>query len=338
MQTYFLRRLLLVPPTLLGITLVVFALTRFLPGGPVERALMEAQMQEQTAPGTIDRSGDALNAEQIAQLEAYFGFDKPWPVAYLHWLSNLIRGDLGLSYRYQTPVTEMIGEKIPISLYFGLFNLVITYSVCIPLGIVKALKHRTPIDSASSVLIFVGYAVPGYVLGALLLVFFAFQLEWFPTGGFVGPEFPYLTPMGKVFNLLHHTFLPLICYAVGSFAFLTLLMKNSLMDNLASDYMRTAVAKGVPYRRAVLRHALRNSFIPIATNLGHAISVFVAGSFLIEKIFNIDGFGLLGFNSLVERDYPIVMGVLLLSAFLLLIGNILSDICVALVDPRIRFQ
>lgn len=337
MKVYFLKRLLLVIPTLIGITLVVFAITRFLPGGPVEQALMQGQM----ADGETSRSsseGFGLAPRQIEQLESYYGFDKPWPAAYVEWLGQVVRGDLGQSYRYQVPVTTMIFERVPISAYYGFITFVLTYAVCVPLGVLKAIKHRTHLDGVTSVVVFTGYAIPGYVLAALLLVFFAFDLEWFPTSGFISPDFSDLSLGGKVKDLFMHSVLPLIAYMVGSFAFLTLLMKNSLLDNLAADYMRTATAKGLSFRRTVFRHALRNSLIPIATNFGNAISLFLAGSFLIEKIFSIDGMGLLGYTSLIERDYPVVMGILLISSILLLIGNILSDMLVASVDPRVRFD
>jgi len=336
-KVYFLKRLLLVIPTLIGITLVVFAITRFLPGGPVEMALMQGQMSESDGARTSNE-GIGLSPGQLEQLESYYGFDRPWHIAYLEWLGQVLQGNLGQSYRYQTPVSGMILERIPISMYYGAITFILTYAICVPLGIMKAIRHRTRLDSYSSILVFTGYAVPGYVLGALLLVFFAFRLEWFPTGGFVSMDFADLSYWGKILDLAHHSALPLACYMIGSFAFLTLLMKNSLLDNLAADYMRTATAKGLSFRRSVFRHALRNSLIPIATNFGNAISLFVAGSFLIEKIFSIEGIGLLGYTSLIERDYPVVMGILLISSILLLIGNILSDMLVAAVDPRIRFD
>jgi microcin C transport system permease protein len=186
--------------------------------------------------------------------------------------------------------------------------------------------------------IFIGYAVPGYVLGALLLLYFSVRLEWFPMGGFVSLRYDELTFSGQIFDVIKHSILPLICYLVGSFAFTTLLLKNHLMDNLASDYIRTAIAKGVSFRRAVTGHAMRNSLIPIATTFGQNIVLLVSGSFLIETVFDINGFGLLGLTAILDRDYPIVMGTILLASLLLLIGNIISDLLVALVDPRIRFQ
>jgi microcin C transport system permease protein len=339
MRDYFIRRLLLVIPTLIGITLLVFAITRLVPGGPLERALMEAQ-QASMAVGTSTQVGQgmALSEAQIQQLREYYGFDKPWYVSYVDWLSKVVRGDFGTSYRYNEPVWDVIRDRFPVSLFYGLTSLVITYLVCIPLGVVKAIRHRTLMDNLTSILIFAGYAIPGYVLGALLLLAFAVNLDWFPMGGFTSLYFHDMTLWEKIRDLTHHAILPLTCYLIGSFAVTTLLMKNNLMDNLAADYVRTAVAKGVPFSRAVTGHALRNSLIPIATTFGQNITLLVGGSFLIETIFDIDGFGLLGLTSIFDRDYPVVMGIIFIGSLLLLLGNILSDILVAAIDPRIRFR
>ncbi|TNF83195.1 MAG: ABC transporter permease [Gammaproteobacteria bacterium] len=339
MRDYFIRRALLIIPTLLGITMLVFMVTRFVPGGPLERAIMEAQQATLSSQTTRSAGqGMALSEEQLQQLKEYYGFDKPWYESYALWLTKVVQGDLGTSYRYNEPVWDVISERFPISLFYGLVSLVITYLVCIPLGVVKAIGHRSTMDNVTSVLVFAGYAVPGYVLGALLLLFFAVEVDWFPMGGFTSYNFDELTPMGKVLDVLHHATLPLICYLVGSFAVTTMLMKNNLMDNLAADYVRTAVAKGVPFNKAVSGHALRNSLIPIATTFGQNITLLVGGSFLIETIFDIDGFGLLGLTSIFDRDYPVVMGIVFLASLLLLIGNILSDMLVAMVDPRVRFH
>lgn len=341
MRSYFLRRLLLIPPTLFGITIIVFLITRVVPGGPIERAIMEMQSVNVSAGvtgGSLGNQSQALSEEQLQQLKEYYGFDKPAIISYFHWVGNVLRGDLGNSYRYNEPVWNIIRERFPISIFFGVWTLIITYTICIPLGIVKAIKHRTFVDNASSILIFTGYAIPGYVLGALLVVFFAARLEWFPMGGFTSIYFDDLGFWGKVKDIAWHAVLPLCSYLIGSFALVTLLMKNHLMDNLAADYIRTAVAKGVPFGKAVTGHALRNSLIPIATTFGQNIILLVGGSFLIETIFDINGFGLLGFTAILDRDYPIVMGVLLLSSILLLLGNIISDFLVAMIDPRVRFN
>jgi microcin C transport system permease protein len=339
MRDYFIRRSLLIIPTLIGITLLVFLVTRFVPGGPMERAIMEAQ-QANISTGSQRSAGQgmALSEEQLAQLKEYYGLDKPWYESYVLWIGKVVRGDLGTSYRYNEPVWDVIRQRFPISLFYGLVSLIITYLVCIPLGVMKAIGHRSTMDNLTSILVFAGYAVPGYVLGALLLLFFAVGEDWFPMGGFTSFNYDEMSPGDKVLDILHHATLPLICYLVGSFAITTMLMKNNLMDNLAADYVRTAVAKGVPFKKAVTGHALRNSLIPIATTFGQNITLLVSGSFLIETIFDIDGFGLLGLTSIFDRDYPVVMGIVFLASLLLLVGNILSDLLVAAVDPRVRFQ
>jgi len=250
----------------------------------------------------------------------------------------VLTGDLGTSTRYYDPVWGMIKERIPISLYFGIISLILVYGVCIPLGISKAIRHKTVFDNASSVVVFTGYAIPGWVIGVFMLVVFASRWEVFPLGGLVSDNFEDLPYGAKLLDVMWHTALPLLAYVIGSFTVMTFLMKNTLMDNLASDYVRTAIAKGLPFRQAVFKHALRNSLIPIATSFGNNISIILTGSFLIETVFNINGMGLLGYESVVERDYPVVLGILVISSLLFMIGNILSDICVAIVDPRVKFE
>jgi len=343
MTAYFIRRFILIVPTFLGVTIMVFAITRFVPGGPIERLIAQAQQMQRVEGGVSERSGTGgqsqpLSEEQIAQLKKYYGFDKPVLVSYFLWLGKVLTGDLGTSTRYYDPVWSMIRERIPISLYFGMISMILVYGVCIPLGIAKAIRHKSSFDNITSIIVFIGYAVPGWVVGILALVVFASHWEFFPLGGLVSDGFDSFTLIEKAKDVAWHTILPVIAYVVGSFTVMTLLMKNTLMDNLASDYVRTAIAKGLTFNKAIFKHALRNSLIPIATHFGNNISVILMGSFLIEKVFNINGMGLLGYESIVERDYPVVLGILVISSLLLMIGNILSDICVAIVDPRVQFE
>ncbi len=304
--------------------------------------LAEAEMRsaeyDPGGSGSVRIHNIPLSDEQLRQLEEYYGFDKPVLTSYLLWLKKVVSLDLGTSTRYYEPVWDLIKSKLPVSIFFGLATFFLTYLICIPLGILKALNHKTAFDHVTSVFIFVGYAVPGFVVGIFLLILFASRFEWFPLGGFVSDNFSDLSLWGKTIDLIRHTTLPLIAYLVGEFAVMTLLVKNSLMDHLAADYVRTAMAKGLSFKRAVLKHALRNSLIPIATTFGHIISAFVMGSFLIESVFNLDGLGLLGYDSVIQRDYPVVIGILAITSLLHLIGNILSDICVAIVDPRVQFK
>ncbi|MBL9115666.1 MAG: ABC transporter permease [Verrucomicrobiaceae bacterium] len=418
MRDYFIRRFLLIIPTMIGATMVVFAITRVVPGGPLEKAMQQALMNERG--GGSKNAGSSLSEEQREELAAYYGFDKPFFPAYCIWLgiwpreenkqfikfedgkdempvslqillpreqwtatnaykvsagtvkrygsllapdtdvvqhfktraepdknrvavfhphiNGLLQGNFGLSTSYNLRVLDMMLSKMPVSLFYGLLTFFTAYVVCVPLGILKAIKHRSVIDNATSILIFVGYAIPGFLLGSLMVVYLAARTDWFPTEGFTSEDFASMSIGGKIWDILHHAVLPLCCYLVGSFAFLTMLMKNNLMDNLAADYVRTAIAKGSSYRHAVLGHALRNSIIPIVTTLGSITTVFVAGSVLIERIFQIDGFGLLTIQSITDRDYPLVMGILTLDVVLIMLGNILSDYLVATTDPRVRFN
>jgi microcin C transport system permease protein len=336
--SYFIRRLLLIVPTFIGITLLVFAVTRVVPGGPIERMLNQALMASGERGGASRSvAGSTLSEQQLDQLRVYYGFDKPILVSYVDWLGKVLVLDLGRSTRYNERVWDTIKDRLPVSIFYGLTTLLLTYAVCIPLGIAKAIGHNGHFDNVSSGVVFLGYAIPGYVVGIALLTYFASQLGWFPLGGFVSENFDSLRPMQKVTDVVRHAVLPLLSYMAGSFAVTTFMMKNSLMDNLSADYVRTAIAKGLSFRQAVYRHAVRNSLIPIATSFGRNVALILTGSFLIERIYNIDGFGLLGYESLVERDYPVVLGILVISSMLFLVGNILSDICVAIVDPRVKF-
>ncbi|MBA3037844.1 MAG: ABC transporter permease subunit [Desulfobacterium sp.] len=343
MITYILRRLLLIIPTFLGITVMVFVITRFVPGGPIERMIAQAQqMQSMDGKSGVRLASkdqnQPLSEQQIEELKKYYGFDKPVLTSYFLWMGKVLQGDLGVSTRYYDPVWSMIKERIPISLYFGIITMILVYGICIPLGILKAVKHKSSFDNATSVVVFAGYAIPGWVVGVLLLILFSSHWDIFPLGGFVSENFEDLNLFGKITDIIWHTVLPLAAYLVGSFTVMTFLMKNTLLDNLSADYIRTAIAKGLSFKKAVFKHALRNSLIPIATSFGNNISIILMGSFLIEKVFNINGMGLLGYEAIIERDYPVVLGILVISSLLLLIGNIFSDICVAIVDPRVKFE
>ncbi|MCZ6751734.1 MAG: ABC transporter permease subunit [Acidobacteria bacterium] len=341
MTGYFARRFLLIIPTFLGITLAVFVMMHFVPGGPVERQIMRFKMALTTEGGA---SGTALSIdipeEAIEEMRRYYGFDKPVHIRYALWLWNLLHLDLGRSYVYQDPVWDVIKSRFPVSIFLGLTGFFLSYIVCIPLGVWKAIKHGSRFDFGSSFIVFLGYSIPGWALGAALLVLFGGGSfwNWFPLGGFRPGNWEYLSFFEKITGQLHHMFLPVLCYMLGSFATLTILMKNSLMENLGQDYIRTAFAKGLSERRVIFVHALRNSLIPIATGLGHVIGLILAGSFLIEKVFNIDGMGYLGYTSILQRDYPVALGILVISSLLMLVGNILSDMIYVVVDPRIRFK
>ena len=249
---------------------------------------------------------------------------------------GILTGYLGYSEKKGKDVTKLIQERLHISAIFGITSFLLVYLICIPLGILKAVKHGSKFDVISSFTVFTGYSIPGYILGLVLLVYLGGDI--FPLHGWRSDNFNDLTLLGKIKDQIWHAFLPLIAYMVGSFATMTVLMKNSLMENLSQDYVRTAFAKGLSEKRVILAHAVRNSLIPLATGIGGFISIFFAGSYLIEKTFGIDGIGLLGFNALIERDYDIMMGSLALGTIIGQLGNLISDIAYAIVDPRIRFK
>jgi len=249
---------------------------------------------------------------------------------------GIITGFLGYSQLRGKNVASLIKERLHISVIFGLTGFLLSYLVCIPLGIAKAIKHGSKFDILSSATVFVGYAIPGYALGVLLLSIWGGDI--FPLHGWRSANFSDLTFFGKVWDQIHHAFLPILCYMVGSFATLTVLMKNSLMENLSQDYVRTAFAKGLSEKRVIFYHAVRNSLIPLATGIGGLIGLFLAGSYLIEMVFGIDGIGMLGLQALLDRDYNIIMGSLVLFTTIRLFGNLISDISYAIIDPRIRFK
>jgi microcin C transport system permease protein len=346
MTAYFIRRFLLIIPTFLGITLITFFILQIVPGGPLERELLKLRMGNQgTGQEVGPRGGDVTSGIEIPEsalqeMKKFYGFDKPIHMRYLTWLGNLVTFDLGRSYVFAEPVWDVIVSRFPVSIYFGLIGFTLTYLICVPLGVAKAVKNGSKFDFVSSVLVFMGYSTPGWAFGTIMLVLFGGGSFWdfFPLGGFRSEDFETLSAFGKIVDQLHHTVLPVISYMVGSFATLTILTKNSVIENLSQDYVRTAFAKGLSEKRVIFKHALRNSLIPIATGLGHFLSLILAGSFLIETVFNIQGMGLLGFRSIEQRDYPITMGILVISSFLMMIGNIISDMLYATIDPRIRFK
>ena len=368
MTDYLLRRLLLMIPTMLGISLVVFVIMHFVPGGPVEQMLVESaagEGEEGGAGAALGGGAQNIPEDALEEMREAFGFDKPWYTRYFYWLADAVRLDFGNSYRTQQPVMQMIAARFPISIYFGLIGFTLSYMICIPLGVMKAVRHGGTFDTVSSAIVFIGYSIPGWALGTLLLVFFGGGSFWnvFPLGKFrsdAWDELPSIVKQiedqdaatdeagefqwqqmslaGKAIDQIHHTVLPVICYMVGAFATLTVLTKNSVLENLQRDYVRTARAKGMSERRVVFVHVLRNSLIPLATGLGHSIGLIMAGSYLIEKVFDIDGMGRLGYMSLLDRDYPVAMGILMINALLTLGGNLIADVLYATFDPRIRFH
>lgn len=335
---YFLGRLLLIIPTFFGITLVCFFLTQILPGGPIDQALSRIK---QAAMETSDGVA-AIPPEQIEYIKKQYRFDKPILMRYWMWLVNDRVGMQAQSYRYpHMSVWQVISERFPVSLSFGIPGFILSYLICIPLGVAKALRNGKPFDIVSSVVVFTLYAIPSFALGLVLKMLFCGTSDvfWdiFPLGGFESEGFAEMTLGEKVADRLHHMFLPMICYIIGSFAVMTLLMKNSLLEQINQDYVRTVLAKGAGIDRAIWRHTIRNSLIPIVTGIGGVLTIMFAGNVLIEKVFDIKGIGQLSLEAVVDRDYMVFMGILALVSILGLLGQIISDLCYILVDPRINF-
>jgi len=341
---YLVRRLLLVIPTFIGITLVCFALTRFLPGGPVEIRLMRMKgLSAQREAGASAAHAAQVSETYRKELEAQFGFDKPLVRQYFDWLVTNRMGLALPSYDYPNKTAwQLIRSRIPVSLWFGLASFLLTYLICIPLGIAKALRHRQTFDAVSSLVVFVAYAVPSFALAMVLKMCFCGTVEGlfdvFPLGG-VASDFDFVPTWWEALaDRAWHMALPVACYVAGSFAMLTLLMKNSLLDQISADYVRTVIAKGATRRRAIWGHAFRNALIPIATGLGPMIGLLFAGSIIIETIFEIPGMGRLSWDALIGRDYAVFLALLTLTASFQLAGNLISDILYMVIDPRIDFK
>lgn len=341
---YFIRRLLLVIPTFLGITILCFLLTQVVPGGPVEQMMRQIQAAgSEGGAQSTDVLSTSYTEDYRKQIEEHFGFDKPLHVQYWNWL---VRDRLGLlrdSYKFPNKKTwELIVDRFPVSLIFGITGFLLSYLICIPLGIAKALRHGSHFDFYSSTVVFIGYAIPAFAFGMLLKMLVCGTVDnlWdiFPVSGFEVDDFAELSLGAKIKDRFMHMFLPVLCYVIGNFAVLTILMKNSLLDQIGSDYIRTVLAKGGSPRLAIWGHALRNALIPIATGFGGILTVMFAGSVIIEQVFEIPGMGRLSLDVVINRDYAVFMGILSVTSILALVGNILSDLCYVLIDPRINFQ
>lgn len=346
---YLARRLLLIIPTFIGITLVCFTLTRFVPGGPVEMRMLRmrggiaAGGAGEAVGGGSAAARSAVTEKQREQLMAQFGFDKPIYEQYWDWMFKNGMGMNLASYDYPNKTAwQLIKSRIPVSLWFGLASFILTYMICIPLGIAKALKHRQAFDAGSSLVVFIAYAIPAFALAMMLKMFFCGTVEglWdvFPLGG-ISSDFDVEPGFWTWFaDRAWHMALPICCYVAGGFAMLTLLMKNSLLDQISADYIRTVIAKGATRRRAIWLHAFRNALIPIATGLGPMIGLLFAGSIIIETIFEIPGMGRLSWDALIGRDYAVFLALLALTASFQLIGNLISDVLYMVIDPRIDFS
>ncbi|MEO1199748.1 MAG: microcin C ABC transporter permease YejB [Pseudomonadota bacterium] len=364
MGAYILRRLLLMIPTLIGIMLISFIIIQFAPGGPIERIIAQTQGLDVSATSRIGGSsggdtgaqapaGDAgdvssryrgaqgLDPEFIAELEEQFGFDKPPVERFLNMMWNYIRFDFGESYFRDIEVIDLIAEKLPVSISLGLWLTLLSYGISIPLGIAKAVRDGTKFDVWTSALVIVGYAIPGFLFAILLIVLFAGGsfLDLFPLRGLVSDNWEDLSWPARILDYFWHLALPLTAMALGAFATTTLLTKNSFLDEIRKQYVMTARMKGLTQNQVLYGHVFRNAMLIIIAGFpGAFISAFFAGSLLIETIFTLDGLGLLGFESVVNRDYAVVFATLYIFSLIGLVVNLISDLTYTWVDPRIDFE
>lgn len=342
MLAYILRRILLMIPTLIGVMTLTFVVTQFVPGGPVEQMMMHMRggAHGESGGGGGYHGNQGVDPQQIEQLKKEYGFDKPPLTRYWIMVTHYARFDLGQSYYRHDSVMSVIASKLPVSISLGLWTFVLTYLVSLPLGIAKAVRAGSRFDLITSIIVLVGYAIPGFVLGVLMLMLLGGGTFWqvFPMRGLTSDNFDQLSVIGKVLDYLWHIVLPVTASVVGNFAIVTMLTKNAFLDEIGRQYVLTARAKGVPERDVLWKHIFRNATIPLVTGFPAAfITAFFTGSLLIETLFSLDGLGLLSYQSVIQRDYPVVLGSLYLFTLIGLVTKLLADVCYVLVDPRIQF-
>ena len=340
MLSYIVKRILLMIPTLLGALTITFIVMQFVPGGPVEQIMAEARASQKGGESGGYKAGRDIDKQQIEELKKLYGFDKPAHVRYVEMLGSFARFDLGKSFLQNKPVWDLIKEKLPVSISLGLWTFLISYLISIPLGVAKAVREGTRFDATTTLFVLLGYAIPGFVLGLLLIVFFAGGtfLDWFPLRGLTSDNWEELSWPARIADYLWHLALPLTCLVIGSFAVMTMLTKNTFVEELRKQYVLVARAKGLSPRRVLYKHVFRNALIPIITGFPAAfIGAFFAGSVLIETLFSLDGLGLLAYESVIRRDYPVVLGSLYLFTLIALVVKLISDLLYVVVDPRVQF-
>lgn len=345
--SYIIKRILLMIPTLLGVIAITFAVIQFVPGGPVEQALMELR-QAQVGGGEASGGGaseyrgrQGLDAERVKEIQALYGFDKPPIERFWSMLKGFATFDLGQSFYHHKDVWSLVVSKMPVSITLGMWTFFLTYFISLPLGIAKAVREGTRFDVATSIAVLIGYSIPGFVLGVFLLVLFGGGtfVQWFPLRGLTSDNWEELTMMGKVLDYLWHITLPVIASVAGSFAVMTMLTKNTFLEEIRKQYVLTARAKGLGEKAVLYKHVFRNALIPLVTGFPAAfIGAFFAGSLLIETLFSLDGLGLLSYESVTRRDYPVVMGTLYLFTLIGLVVKLIGDLCYVWVDPRVQFE
>ena len=331
-------------PTLLGILFFTFLIIQFVPGGPVEQLVNKLSgldsISESSSSSNTYRGSNGLSDEHIEQLNKFYGFDKPFLERFFIMIGNYASFDLGMSYFHNQSVGDLILSKLPVSISLGLWSFIIVYLVSIPLGIKKAINDGSRFDIISSTIVLIGYSIPGFVLGIGLIVLLGGGsfFDIFPTRGLVSDNWSNLSVIEKILDYLWHITLPIICLIIGSFAVMTMLTKNSFIDEINKLYTVTARAKGLSENKVLYSHVFKNAIIPILTGFpAQFVSAFFTGSILIETIFSLDGIGLLSYEAIIQRDYPVVMGTLFIFTLIGLLTKLITDIMYVYVDPRIKF-
>ena len=341
MLAYILKRILLMVPTLLGALTITFIVIQFVPGGPIETLMAEARTGAMADGGGGGyRARRDVEAKQIAELKKLYGFDKPAHVRYVEMIGNFLSFDLGRSFLQNKDVWTLHKEKLPVSISLGLWTFLLSYLISIPLGVAKAVREGTRFDTLSTLLVLIGYAIPGFVLGILLIVLFAGGsfLDWFPLRGLTSDNWQELSWAGRITDYFWHLALPLTCLVIGSFAVLTMLTKNTFVEEMRKQYVLVARAKGLSQRSVLYKHIFRNALIPLITGFPAAfIGAFFTGAVLIETLFSLDGLGLLSYESVLRRDYPVVLGSLYVFTLIGLVVKLVADLLYVLVDPRVQF-
>ncbi|MEE9316187.1 MAG: ABC transporter permease [bacterium] len=323
MLEYIVRRLLFMIPLLLGITIITFVVVHLSPGGP-------ADMLTGLSP--------KVSAEAKARLHSLYGLDKPLHVQYWLWLSRLVRFDFGKSFKDGRLVIIKILERLPATLLLNVLSLLLIFFIALPIGIISAVRQDSFFDKGMTVFVFLGFSVPAFWLALLLMVLFGVVLGWLPISGMHSVNFPYFSFWGKLWDIIKHLILPVFVSAFGGLAYLSRYSRTSMLEVLRQDYIRTARAKGLSEKKVIYRHALRNALIPIVTLLGLSLPALIGGGFIFETIFAWPGMGRLGYQAIMARDYPVIMGVGVIAALLTLLGNLIADITYAFIDPRIRYR
>jgi microcin C transport system permease protein len=342
MWAYIGKRLLLMIPTILGALTITFIVIQFVPGGPVDQLVAEMRAgRGGDGGGAVGTAGRRdLDAKQIEEIKKLYGFDKPPLTRYFEMLASFARFDLGRSFMHNKDVWQLIKEKLPVSLSLGLWTIVLSYLISIPLGIAKAVRAGSRFDTWTTLVVLLGFALPGFALGVFLIMLFAGGtfLDWFPLRGLTSDNWATLSWPARIADYLWHLVLPVTCYAISSFAVVTFLTKNTFLEEIRKQYVLVARAKGVSERRLLYKHVFRNALIPLVTGFPAAfIAAFFAGSVLIETLFSLDGLGLLGYESIVRRDYPVVLGTLYFFTLLGLVVKLIGDLLYVVVDPRVQF-